>query len=73
MVGVMIGLMFAGAIFTETIFSWPGLGRLLYDALFSRDYPVVTAMFIITSFLLIVVNGIVDVVYGIIDPRIRLE
>jgi peptide/nickel transport system permease protein len=73
MTGVLIGLMFAGAVFTETIFSWPGLGRLLYDSLFSRDYPVVTAMFIITSIILIIVNTIIDVLYCIIDPRVRIE
>lgn len=71
MIGILIGLMFTGAIFTETIFGWPGLGRLLYDSLFARDYPLVTAMFIITSIVLIIANTIIDVLYGIIDPRVR--
>jgi peptide/nickel transport system permease protein len=73
MTGVLVGLMFSGAIFTETIFSWPGLGRLLYDSLFARDYPVVTAMFTLTSIVLIMVTAITDIAYTIIDPRIRVE
>ena len=73
MTGVLFGLMFAGAIFTETIFSWPGLGRLLYDALFKRDYPVITAMFVLTSLTLIVANSVIDIIYSVIDPRIRVE
>jgi peptide/nickel transport system permease protein len=73
MTGVLVGLMFSGAIFTETIFSWPGLGRLLYDALFSRDYPVITAIFTLTSLALVVVTILVDLLYTVIDPRITVE
>ena len=73
MTGVLLGLMFAGAIFTETIFSWPGLGRLLYDALFKRDYPVITAMFLLTSVALILANMVIDLTYSIIDPRVRIQ
>ncbi len=71
MTGVLVGTMFAGAIFTETIFSWPGLGRLLYDSLFARDYPVITAMFVLTSVTLVVVNLAVDLLYSFVDPRVR--
>ena len=73
MTGVLVGLMFSGAIFTETIFSWPGLGRLLYDALFARDYPVITAIFTLTSLALVLVTILVDLLYTVIDPRITVE
>lgn len=69
--GILLGTMFAGAIFTETIFGWPGLGRLLYDALFSRDYPTITAIFVLTSVTLVIVNFLVDLAYMAIDPRVR--
>jgi peptide/nickel transport system permease protein len=71
MSGVIIGMAFAGAIFTETIFGWPGLGRLLYDALFARDYPVVTGMFLFISVALVLTNIVVDFIYSIIDPRVQ--
>lgn len=70
--GILVGTMFAGAIFTETIFGWPGLGRLLYDALFARDYPTITALFVLTSFTLVFVNFLVDIAYVLIDPRVRV-
>jgi peptide/nickel transport system permease protein len=71
MSGVIIGMAFAGAIFTETIFGWPGLGRLLYDALFARDYPVVTGMFLFISVALVLTNIAVDFIYSIVDPRVQ--
>jgi ABC-type dipeptide/oligopeptide/nickel transport system permease component len=73
MTGVLLGTLFAGAIFTETVFSWPGLGRLLYDALFARDYPIIVAMFILTSLALVVTNAVVDILYSVVDPRIRVR
>lgn len=73
MSGVVLGNVFAGAIFTETIFGWPGLGRMLYDALFSRDYPVITGMFLFISFSFVIVNLIVDFLYAVVDPRVRRE
>lgn len=73
MTGILFGLMFAGAIFTETIFSWPGLGRLMFDALFSRDYPIVTGMFLLASISVISINVLVDLLYAVVDPRVRLR
>jgi peptide/nickel transport system permease protein len=73
MTGVLVGTLFAGAIFTETVFSWPGLGRLLYDALFARDYPVIVAMFLLTSLALVATNAVVDILYSVVDPRIRVR
>lgn len=72
-VGLYIGWAFAGVVFTETVFSWPGLGRLMYDSIYSRDYPVLMGMYIFISISILVTNLIVDVIYTILDPRIRYE
>jgi len=69
--GLSIGLLFAGAIMTETVFAWPGMGSLLYDSLRLRDYPVLLGIFIFVSVMVIVSNLVVDVLYGFLDPRIR--
>jgi len=65
------GTMLAGAILTETIFSWPGLGRWLIDALQRRDYPVVQGGVLLVACMIILVNLLVDVLYGVVNPRIR--
>jgi len=70
-VGLSVGILFAGAILTETVFGWPGMGSLLYDSLRSRDYPVLMGVFIFVSVMVIVSNLIVDILYGFLDPRIR--
>jgi len=70
-VGLSIGILFAGAILTETVFGWPGMGSLLYDSLRSRDYPVLMGVFIFVSVMVIVSNLVVDILYGFLDPRIR--
>ena len=70
-VGLYIGWAFAGVVFTETVFSWPGLGRLMYDSIYSRDYPMLMGMFIFISLSVFVANLIVDVIYAILDPRVR--
>ena len=57
---------------TETVFAWPGLGRLMYDSIYSRDYPVLMGMFVVISLMVIVVNLITDIVYSVLDPRIRI-
>ncbi|WP_268604120.1 ABC transporter permease subunit, partial [Escherichia coli] len=66
-----VGTMLAGAILTETIFSWPGLGRWLIDALQRRDYPVVQGGVLLVACMIILVNLPVDVLYGVVNPRIR--
>ena len=71
--GLSIGLLFAGAIMTETVFAWPGMGTLLYDSLRLRDYPVLLGIFIFVSVMVIVSNLVVDVLYSYLDPRIRSE
>ncbi|MCW7546623.1 dipeptide ABC transporter permease DppB [Photorhabdus sp. APURE] len=70
-IGLQVGMMLAGAILTETIFSWPGLGRWLIDALQRRDYPVVQGGVLLVAIMIILVNLIVDLLYGIVNPRIR--
>ncbi|KOY61618.1 dipeptide ABC transporter permease DppB [Photorhabdus heterorhabditis] len=70
-IGLQVGIMLAGAILTETIFSWPGLGRWLIDALQRRDYPVVQGGVLLVALMIILVNLVVDVLYGIVNPRIR--
>ena len=65
------GTLLGGAVLTETVFGWPGMGQLLVDALFARDYPVVQGIVLIFSALFILVNLGVDVLYGVIDPRIQ--
>lgn len=70
-IGLQVGSLLAGAILTETIFSWPGLGRWLIEALQRRDYPVVQGGVLLIAILIIAVNFIVDILYGVINPRIR--
>ena len=70
-VGLQFGTLLGGAVLTETVFGWPGMGQLLVDSLFSRDYPVVQGVVLTFSTLFILVNLAVDVLYAYIDPRIR--
>src|SRR6195952_2406025 len=70
-IGLQVGTLLAGAVLTETIFSWPGVGKWLIDAISRRDYPVVQGGILITASLVIVVNLLVDLMYGLINPRIR--
>jgi peptide/nickel transport system permease protein len=67
--GLQIGAMFGGAVVVETVFSWPGLGRLTFDAVTQRDYPVLLGLFVVMALLVMVVNALTDVVYRLIDPR----
>jgi peptide/nickel transport system permease protein len=69
--GVYFASMLGGAFVVEVIFAWPGLGRTVVEAVFSRDFPVVQAGVLFTSILFVVSNLLVDLSYGLIDPRIR--
>jgi dipeptide transport system permease protein len=69
--GLMVGTLMGGAVLTETLFSWPGLGKWLIDAIARRDYPVVQGGILIVATLVIVVNLVVDLLYGLVNPRIR--
>nr|WP_245399742.1 ABC transporter permease subunit [Atopomonas sediminilitoris] len=70
-IGLQVGTLMAGAVLTETIFSWPGIGKWLIDAISRRDYPVVQNGILLIATLVILVNFVVDVLYGIANPRIR--
>ena len=72
-VGIQFGLLLAGAILTETIFAWPGIGRWLYNAITARDYPAVQAGVIVVSTVFVLMNLLVDVLYSVVNPRIRLQ
>lgn len=65
--------LFAGALFVETIFSWPGMGRLFWDAARGRDYPVLLGVVMITAVLIIVANILADLAYGLLDPQVKYE
>lgn len=69
-IGIDIPLYAVGAVVTETVFAWPGLGRLFYDSLASRDYPVQMGLLVLSSVAIIIGNLVADLVYGLLDPRI---
>ena len=62
-----------GAVLVETVFSWPGMGRLFFDALTVRDYPVLMGILLLGAVLIVLGNLIADIVYGVLDPRISYE
>ncbi|KAB0679860.1 ABC transporter permease subunit [Aureimonas leprariae] len=70
-IGLQIGTLLAGAILTETIFSWPGIGKWLVDSVFKRDYPVVQGALLLIAVVVMAVNLAVDLLYGLINPRVR--
>jgi peptide/nickel transport system permease protein len=70
-IGLQAGLLLSGAVLTETIFALPGLGRLMVDSILNRDYPVVQAGAMFIAVVFVLVNLLVDISYGLLDPRIR--
>ncbi len=72
-VGLQFGTLLGGAVLTESVFGWPGIGLLLVDSIFARDYPMVQGIVLMFAFLFILVNLAVDIIYAYIDPRIRYE
>ncbi len=73
LIGLQLGALLGGAVITETVFSWPGLGRLLIDSIKSRDYPVVQGCVLLISLTYVTINTITDLVYVWVDPRIRYD
>ena len=71
MMGLQFGFLLGGSIVVENVFNWPGLGRLLVDAVDMRDYPVIQALVLLFSLEFILINLVVDVLYGVINPTIR--
>lgn len=70
-IGLQVGVLFTGAILTETIFSWPGVGKWMIEAIARRDYPVLQGGLLLLGVMVMMVNLLVDLTYGIINPRIR--
>lgn len=71
LLGLQLGVLLGGAVITETVFSWPGIGKLTIDAITKRDYPVVQGCVLLISISYVIVNVFTDIIYGWIDPRIR--
>jgi ABC-type dipeptide/oligopeptide/nickel transport system permease component len=69
--GLQFGTLLGGAVVTETVFAWPGIGRLAIVSIYNRDYPVVQCTVFLAAVLFIVINFVIDLVYGVLDPRIR--
>src|SRR5690606_38871730 len=71
LIGTNFAALLAGAVLTETVFSWPGLGRAMVDAIHQYDYPVILGGVILMALTFVVVNLLVDLAYGLLDPRVR--
>ena len=72
-VGLNLGAMLGGAVLTEIVFSWPGIGRMLVTAVLNRDYPLIMGTLIYTSIGVLIINFVVDIIYALVDPRIRYQ
>ena len=70
-IGLQVSVLLTGAILTETIFSWPGIGKWLLESIYRRDYPAVQGGVLLIATMVIVVNAMVDMLYAVINPRIR--
>jgi peptide/nickel transport system permease protein len=72
-IGIQIGSLLAGAVLTETIFSWPGIGKWVYDSILARDYPIVQGVTLLIAVIFLLVNLLVDLSYALLDPRIKYD
>ena len=72
-IGLQVGLLLSGAVLTETVFAWPGMGTWLVDAIKQRNFPVLQAGILFVSFVFVIVNLLVDISYALINPRIRVS
>jgi peptide/nickel transport system permease protein len=72
-IGLQVGLLLAGAVLTETIFSWPGIGKWVYDSILARDYPIVQGGTLLIALIFVGVNLLVDISYAYFDPRIHYD
>ncbi len=70
---ILLGYVVGGAVFTETVFDWPGVGRLIYEAVMRRDYPLIQGTFFIIAVSVLLANFIVDLIYAYLDPRVRMQ
>ncbi len=72
-IGIQAGTLMAGAVLTETIFAWPGIGKWVYDAILGRDYPIVQGGTLLIALIFVFFNLLVDISYALIDPRIHYD
>jgi peptide/nickel transport system permease protein len=72
-IGLQTGALLGGAVITETVFAWPGAGQLAVNALYSRDYPVVQGVVLVSALIFVIINLMIDFVYAILDPRVRYD
>jgi peptide/nickel transport system permease protein len=72
-IGLQTGRMLGGAVLTETIFAWPGVGRYIFEAISSRDYPVIQSGILLIAFIFVIINLVVDILYAAIDQRISYK
>ncbi len=72
-IGISFGLLLSGSVVIETVYSIPGMGRLLANAVFGRDYPLIQGGLLVTAAVLVVLNLIVDVLYAVVDPRVKYD
>jgi ABC-type dipeptide/oligopeptide/nickel transport system permease component len=70
---IYLAILITGAILVETVFAWPGIGQLIYQGIVYRDFPVIQAVVLLTAVIVVSVNFVVDITYGYLDPRIRLQ
>jgi peptide/nickel transport system permease protein len=73
LLGLYLPILLSGSVLVETIFAWPGMGRLIVDAIFQRDYPLVMATSFVAAAMVVIGNLLADVLYAVVDPRIRTE
>jgi peptide/nickel transport system permease protein len=71
--GLQLGLALAGAVLTETVFAWPGLGQLVFDAVLARDTPLIVGAYVVMGVCVVAASLIVDLVYAVLDPRVSFE
>jgi peptide/nickel transport system permease protein len=71
--GLVLGFIFTGALMVETVFSWPGIGRLMWEAVSNRDYPTMMGIFLISSIAIVISSLLTDITYTLFDPRVRLS
>ena len=71
--GTSLAFLISGSVYIETVFSWPGMGRLLFSSIGKRDYPVLTGIYLIIALTVAIMMILVDVVYSLIDPRIKYD
>jgi ABC-type dipeptide/oligopeptide/nickel transport system permease component len=72
-IGIQVGQLISGTVIVETVFGWPGIGRLIVQAIFARDYPTIQASVLVLAVAFVVINLLVDVLYAYLDPRIKLK